>query len=135
MNPLMIKTLIKFGIKVTNQLLENLPDLLSEINETLDKQYNYKSPHTALLFNFPLGFKEVRSEVIGSRSFVLEIGKKRKRFYRIRERKNLFPMRYYVWAECTSEQQAITHWEGFVALIEAQQLVEDRIAQGATRIS
>ncbi len=121
--------------KFADVLIENLPDLLSKISQTLEDQYNYSDPHVAWwLISYPLTFNELRFEVVGTRSFVLEIGMFRGGWYRIRERKNIYPMLYFVWADCSNEQQAIDHWEGFIALAKAKEIVQQAVLSGKKKL-
>lgn len=117
--------------EVADVLIENLPDLLSKISQKLEDQYKYSDPHVAWwLISYPLTFNELRFEVVGTRSFVLEMGMFRGGWYRIRERKNIYPMHYFVWADCSNEQQAIDHWEGFIALAKAKEIVKKAVLFG-----
>jgi len=86
------------------------------------------------LISYPLTFNELRFEVVGTRSFVLEVGMFRGGWYRIRERKNIYPMLYFVWADCSNERQAIDHWEGFIALAKAKEIVQQAVLSGKKKL-
>ena len=72
----------------------------------------------------------MRSETIGARSFVLEKGRLKGWYYRIRERRHAFTTWYFVWDRFNSEEEALKQWEGFVALLQARELAAADIAQG-----
>ena len=74
------------------------------------------------LHPFSVGFRTLKTETVGPRSFALQQGRLKGCFYRIVERRNVWTTWYFVWSQFESEADAVAQWDGFISLLQAREV-------------
>lgn len=117
LHPAVIERLVKLGISTSREVRE----AARLVDTVLQEKYRFDRPRWFFGLNAAPMFRSIRRETVGARQFVLERGRLVGRFYRIRERRGIFPLTYFSWGTYDSEDEALDHWEGFVALMKAKE--------------
>ena len=112
-----IADLGRMGIDASKELRA----VASQVQRHLDELYRFNKPRTVTLFDGRIFFRTVKLGQVGPRQFVLEEGIFKRKFYRIRERRGLFPLHYFVWTHYDNREEALMHFENFLVLLEARE--------------
>lgn len=115
LDPKLVLTLAKLGVDV----VKLGTGTIDRINAVLSQKYRFERPRKFPRLGFST-FSRVRHATIGGRQYVLERGRLRGRYWRIREKTHPFVTAYFVWDQYETECEALEHWEGFAALLRAR---------------